>query len=828
MPIVVPRCRAHADNELDGGKMMPKTNIRSKQTEHAARHKVQRFVPRADRTLRLLFNRIGVPDQLPFVADDFQVEAIEAITYSDVLVSAPTGAGKTWIAVEAMRAVLKEGRRAWYASPLKALSNSKYHEFCLEFGSEHVGVITGDRKENTDARILVGTTEILRNQLYDSMNSVLDFKSDIVILDEAHYLGDIDRGVVWEEVMIYLPARVRLLMLSATIPNAEEIAGWLTGIRKHPCAVVRTDNRPVPIQPVYLLPSGELLPIGGLHGVSEKIDSFIAGTPKQKYKRHSITTYYDNILEALRKYNLLPAVFFLKSRMDCNTALHACRTRLLSSERSRRIRDRVAELLSEYPFLEQYPQLQFILQHGLAAHHGGQLPHWKVLVEKLMQDGHLDAIFSTSTVAAGVNFPARTVVLVQSDRFNGKEFVSLSATELHQATGRAGRRGKDKIGFAVIVHGPYQNPHLINELFSKQPEPIVSQITINFSMCLNLLLSHRPEEIRSLLSASFATFQGIQSLRDLEKRQRDLGLKVDEFLHGSLCVTAEEVNVRTIERQEGYKRLQRLTKKKKKLIKAYKKTGLDLDHEPTLNDMTEKISQLNISLRRLPCNNCSNLDLCHRHRSSPLLHLVRDMVWVTSTLSEARNRLWYDFKRHYEFLQLNGFADEQGRLTPDGVWASKLRLDQPLIIAELIRRQALEVLSPELLAGIIAVFVNDKFRDIDIDGTYSWNKRPLMEAYFRMKSVVDHMAENTKKHHFDVPIIQFWPAAALYTWAGGDSWENVIRFTSVDEGDLAMLIYRTADNLRQLASLQDTHPELAGKARQGIQLLLREPVTLPA
>ena len=174
--------------------------------------------------------------------------------------------------------------------------------------------------------------------------------------------------------------------------------------------------------------------------------------------------------------------------------------------------------MREYPFLADHPQLQQVLCHGLGSHHGGQLPHWKVVIEKLMNEGQLDAIFSTSTVAAGVNFPARTVVLVQSDRFNGKEFVSLSATDLHQAVGRAGRRGKDKIGFAVMVHGPFQDPHLIDKLLADPPEPIDSQIKINFSMCLNLLLSQSPREIHTLLELSFASFQKSDSLHALEDR----------------------------------------------------------------------------------------------------------------------------------------------------------------------------------------------------------------------------------------------------------------------------------------------------------------------
>ena len=209
----------------------------------------RRFIPNADRKLKKVFREIGIPETDSFIPDDFQLEAVAKIEECDVLVSAPTGSGKTWIAVEAMRKILNEGKRAWYASPLKALSNSKYHEFESEFGKENVGVITGDRKENTDASIIVGTTEILRNQLYDSMAQGSDFNADLVVLDEAHYLGDSDRGVVWEEVMIYLPPRVRLLLLSATIYNDTEIAIWLNQIRKHPCHVVHSERRPVPIYP---------------------------------------------------------------------------------------------------------------------------------------------------------------------------------------------------------------------------------------------------------------------------------------------------------------------------------------------------------------------------------------------------------------------------------------------------------------------------------------------------------------------------------------------------------------------------------------------------
>jgi len=784
------------------------------------------FTPRVDRKLQNIFQSIGIPDVSPFIADDFQLEALEKIDQTDVLVSAPTGSGKTWIAVQAIRRVLAEGRRAWYASPLKALSNSKYHEFIEEFGSGNVGVLTGDRKENGDAPVIVGTTEILRNQLYDAMNNAADFRADLVVLDEAHYLGDTDRGVVWEEVMIYLPPRVRLLMLSATIQNDREVAAWLTVIRKHLCQVVHSEKRPVPIYPLYLLPDGELLPLSGFDGITPKIEIFLGQTEK-KFRRFQQAVSYDRILEALDRFNLLPAIFFLKSRAECNNALRVCSRRAVSPKKAQSIAQRLEELFVDYPFLAKHPHLTYVQSSALGAHHGGQLPHWKIVVEKLMNEGYLDAIFSTSTVAAGVNFPARTVVLVQSDRFNGKGFVSLSATDLHQATGRAGRRGKDKIGFAVMVHGPFQDPHLLDELFSNRPDPIDSQIKINFSMVLNLLLGHSPDEVHKLLDVSFATYQKIDSLQGLEDQREKALVKLSGKLEGCRCANLQEIMETSEKHQLWTKQLSRAKKKKKHYLKGCFKAEIDTDGDAKVQELNSRIEYLTDGLAKLPCGGCSNFGLCFQGKNNHFLKLVEKAQYLDQTLDGARNLLWSDFTRHLDFLILKGFAEPGGRLTEDGVWASMLRLDQPLIIAELIRMGFFNDMTPELLSGVIAVFVNDKFRDIDINPEMRWNKKPIIEAYMRMKDLTDGMLDNMKEHGFSVPQLQFWPAAALFTWAGGEAWENVIRLTGVDEGDLAMLIYRTADNLRQIASLEKTHPGLAEKARRTIDLLLREPVVIP-
>lgn len=232
--------------------------------------------PAQRRALRSLLEGIGAPPPAPFKPDPFQLEALAALEYEDVLVTAPTGSGKTWIAREEIRRLLAAGRRAWYTSPLKALTNSKYQEFTEEFGQEMVGILTGDRKENPDAPLVVGTTEIYRNQLFDAMRRGENIRADLVVLDEAHYLADEERGHVWEEAIILSPPRVRLLLLSATIGNAREFAAWMEEVRGVRCAVInRAGARPVPLRAAFLYPDGGLAPLldkeGGLNPEIERL-----------------------------------------------------------------------------------------------------------------------------------------------------------------------------------------------------------------------------------------------------------------------------------------------------------------------------------------------------------------------------------------------------------------------------------------------------------------------------------------------------------------------------------------------------------------------------
>ncbi len=872
--------------------------------------------PRIDRLLKNHFQRIGIPEPAPFIPDPFQLEALKKIKESDVLVSAPTGAGKTWIASQVIGEYLIKGLRTWYASPLKALSNSLYQEFKRDFGPEYCGILTGERKENSNAHIIVGTTEILRNQLYDAMHEGTSINTDLVILDEAHYLSDPDRGVVWEEVLIYLPSRVRILLLSATISNAEEVSSWLERNRGTRTCIVRSNERPVPLEMLFLFPDGLIAPLAGRKGLTSRVQKYLASQRNQARKRGRPKPRFGDIIGCLREFDLLPAIFFLKSRMECDRALLTCPVSKKEGGSGRGLRREVEDFIRDYPHLAGHRQMGFLLDSRVASHHAGQLPYWKVLVERIMNKGYLDAIFSTSTVAAGVNFPARTVVLVQSDRYDGHEFTDLTSTDLHQMIGRAGRRGKDNIGFALVVPGLHQDPQLIHELMDSPPEPLISQIRINFSMTLNLLLSQRPQEIKELLSLSFADFQqrregstiirqwdGMLSLlrskiprarcdngdpfeivdyirmrSELVRAARGNGRRIqykkqtealipylergrlfnhregDVYIlfhtykdHGRLVCAAQNVK-RKVRTRKGQLRLKKVPLYKVRWLYDYK---LILPSDMSLESLQDVLDSLETDdlpildtgvaggpaegggleaaeekIDRLPCAGCDHLDYCHTSRGRELVRILRDLQSLGERMGGGGEGLWISFKRHLRFLKETNFADEEDRLTPDGIWASKLRLDQPLIIAEAIRKGGFEGLSPETMAGCIALFVWDRDQDVELNLKGSEDIAPMEEAFNGVIDTINDIRDLKARRGFQIPLIPFWPAIALFLWAKGVSWEGLLSRVSISEGDMASIIVRTADHLRQVVNLRDSHPAIARTAALAIGLILREPVYL--
>ena len=874
-------------------------------------HRKTSFTPRAANQVEALLAEIGVPEKVPFKPDPFQNEAVRWIRQDDVLVSAPTGAGKTWIAEKAMAEILEKGGRAWYASPLKALSNAKYLEFGLGFGEENVGILTGDRKENSDAPIIVGTTEILRNQLYDAMSGGENLSSDLVVLDEAHYLADPDRGVVWEEVMIYLPARINLLLLSATLANADELADWLSQVRRRRCRVIKTEDRPVPLEPLFLSPDGEMWPLK----INGQLAPRISHLLRQKDGLSQAIPLH-NTLETLDQLDLLPAIFFMTSRSDCDQALTFSSGHMSArwEEKKELIEREIEAFLEIFPFVGGHHHLSIIRKYAVASHHAGHLPHFKLLVERLMQKGLLRAIFSTSTVAAGVNFPARTVVVSQSDRFNGKNFVNVSSTELTQMTGRAGRRGMDKVGFAVFPPGPHQNLPFLADLLDSEPEPIDSQMHLSFSMVLNLLSSHSVAEVKPLLSKSLASFlsagvedrpEFLQYLEEtltegrcgeieqamiLRRRHKESLTELDRLTDGwgemqanlalkSLLTPGRVVadnrwrywlvyNSRSREGRDGVmaaavdgkgkmkagrlrlkflpiSRIDHATKtlvemKNDREMAAVIKSLAGRDHEPVdpeymdrdevdeeMDSAVRRRRELERSLSESPCRRCPLEKRCYSKSKNALgRKLNRAENWY-QRLSESRERLWLGFLERLNFLIAEDFCHEDGVLTQEGHWAVKLRLDYPLVIAEAIRRDALPYEDPALFAALMAPFVLDRDRSWYTRNRRRGHDRELNAAFRELEEAISPLLDRLTDHHFRRPKMRYAPSLAMYYWAGGGDWDEIIRQFDLEEGDMASLILRTAENLRQLRSLKDTHPLLADSAALARDMILRPPVLVP-
>ena len=676
--------------------------------------------PGADKGLLRIFEKIGVPEDKPFVPDPFQMEAVQAIQETDCLVTAPTGAGKTWIAEEVTRKSLEKNGRIWYATPLKALTNSIHTRFSLLFGSENVGILTGDIKENTNAAVIIGTTEILRNQLYDAMHTGESLNCDLIILDEAHYLGDAERGVVWEEIMIYLPVRIPLLLLSATIGNSDQIAGWLTAIRGRPCCIVENKRRPVPLHPIFLHPSGTLYPLlkkstGPAPKLHDKVFAYANSKKQPVLAPPGRLPDFGQILAIMDRFDLLPAIFFLKSRAECDQALRLCNPDLLNKTPKKKaaLKQTLDELVAGNPHLSGHPHCRDLERKGCAAHHSGHLPAWKVVVETLMAKGLLNAMFATSTVAAGVNFPARSVVILNSDRYNGVDFQSLTPSEFQQMAGRAGRRGMDNVGFALVLPGKFMDVKQIAALVNAPALDVDSQIKIDFSMVLNLLLSHTPDQIRTLLDNSFASYL--------------------------------------------------ITAGRKRSKAARKRFGQDLAH------------------------------------------------------------LWSDFLAHMDFMAEEGFITEDGSLTEDGLWTSKLRIDSPLLVAQGIRLNLLPDQDPALLAAIMAAFVNEKeFKD-DLLFEGALPKR-LKDCFLDVRKGLKPFAMKLLSSGFSAPNLFVQPAVLMYSWAHDTSWEDLMAGSDYAEGDFARLILRTAENLRQIAKIDQSFPRVAGAAKEAIELILKEPV----
>ncbi|WP_055553424.1 RNA helicase [Streptomyces sp. NBRC 110028] len=491
-----------------------------------------------------------------FALDPFQIEACQALEAGKgVLVAAPTGSGKTIVGEFAVHLALTQGRKCFYTTPIKALSNQKYTDLVKRYGADKVGLLTGDNSVNSEAPVVVMTTEVLRNMLYAGSQSLVGL--GYVVMDEVHYLSDRFRGAVWEEVIIHLPASVTLVSLSATVSNAEEFGDWLDTVRGD-TEVIVSEHRPVPLwqhvlagRRMYDLFEEKSGQDGDQSGRREVNPDLVrlarmensrpafgrdkrrgrnnmreADRERERRQRSRIwTPGRAEVIDRLDAEGLLPAITFIFSRAGCESAVQQClyaglrlnddaaraQVRAIVEERTAGIPDEDLHVLGYFEWLEG-------LERGIAAHHAGMLPTFKEVVEELFVRGLVKAVFATETLALGINMPARSVVLEKLVKWNGEQHADITPGEYTQLTGRAGRRGIDVEGHAVVLWQRAMDPAALAGLAGTRTYPLRSSFKPSYNMAVNLVSQFGRHRSRELLETSFAQFQADKAVVGISRQ----------------------------------------------------------------------------------------------------------------------------------------------------------------------------------------------------------------------------------------------------------------------------------------------------------------------
>jgi ATP-dependent RNA helicase HelY len=504
-----------------------------------------------------------------FGLDAFQVRACEAVEEGDgVLVAAPTGSGKTIVGEFAVHLALHQGRKCFYTTPIKALSNQKYTDLVRRYGPDQVGLLTGDNSVNGEAPVVVMTTEVLRNMLYAGSRTLLDLGH--VVMDEVHYLADRSRGAVWEEVIIHLPESVSVISLSATVSNAEEFGEWLATVRGSTTTIVE-ETRPVPLYQ-HVMVGRRLYDLfeddSGFAGPEARVNPELVRLSRDDWRsRHTsdrrapqkgrgktprgsrgrtpprggLPTRFD-VVDRLERDALLPAIYFIFSRIGCDAAVQQClaaNLRLTSpaerdeihafvESRCKHIPETDRHVLGYHDFLEG-------LTRGIAAHHAGMLPSFKECVEELFAAGKCRVVFATETLALGINMPARSVVIEKLVKWNGETHADITPGEYTQLTGRAGRRGIDVEGHGIVLWSPGTDPRSLAGLASTRTYPLRSSFRPSYNMAVNLVRQFGRETARELLESSFAQFQADKAVVGLARQLRKTEAGLEGYAEAAEC-----------------------------------------------------------------------------------------------------------------------------------------------------------------------------------------------------------------------------------------------------------------------------------------------------
>ncbi len=757
--------------------------------------------------------------QLPFRLDDFQQDAMQAIAEGhSVVVCAPTGSGKTVIAEYAATKAIADGKKLFYTTPLKALSNQKYHDLKARFGEQNVGLLTGDISINRDARLIVMTTEIFRNMLYGVREeSRLLGHIGYVVLDECHYMNDAERGTVWEESIIYCPESIQIIALSATVANARELTDWIHEVH-HDTRLIWSDFRPVPLRFFYF-DRDRMSPLFEAPGkLNRKLKLHVKGNRFDKKRRFFRP---NELITQMHEKDMLPAIFFTFSRKDCDRDLEATQIlRLLTPGERALLNRKIDEYVAQHPFLENNRSLEYI-RNGFASHHAGLLPALKHLVEQLFQQGLIKVVFATETLAAGINMPARSTVITKISKRTNDGHRILTASEFLQMSGRAGRRGMDEVGYVIIVSSQWEGAREAAVLASAPPDPLNSQFTPTYGMVLNLLQKNSLENAEFLIRQSFGQFTA-------ERRLQPLQLAIDEQEARLSQLTAFQCPYGVSDKDfHGYLKTGVLAHEAARFIKVLRKQlhqhGDSQDIHRQLAHEEAKLENMRLSQQALACEGCHLLRK-HERVEENIRRAQRRLKGLNRNSAEEQDTYWRQFMNIYHLLKEAAYLDAFDQPTAKGELTAQIRSENEFAMAEIVQDpELLHGLTGPQLAAVLSALINDSNREnLFVRMYYSGE---VAQALKRVEKLFKRIQKLQDKHHVDMPLLMNPVASALVeAWAQGASWERLIGATNIGEGDVVRMLRRTADILRQLSRIPDVPEPLGRTAKEALKQIYREPI----
>lgn len=722
----------------------------------------------------------------PFELDQFQIDACHAIeSGKGVLVAAPTGAGKTIVGEFAVDLVINSSGKCFYTTPIKALSNQKFTELTEKYGESRVGLLTGDTSINSEAQIVVMTTEILRNMIYANSTTIDELK--YVVMDEVHYLADKFRGAVWEEILIHLSEAVQIISLSATVSNAEEFGEWLQTVRGD-TEVIVSEIRPVPLYQ-HVLFGNRLLDLFGddlkLNPELTRLerDSYrqVRGNWKNKSKGPKPLSRSE-IVEKLERESLLPAITFIFSRNNCDAAVRQCLIaglRLTNTQERAEIRSVIARnmknLAQEDLVVLGYYEWADALERGIAAHHAGLLPAFKVTVEELFQRGLVKAVFATETLALGINMPARTVVLEKLSKWNGEGHVAVSPGEYTQLTGRAGRRGIDIEGNAVILWGNDLDSTSVGGLASTRTYPLKSSFKPTYNMSINLISQFGSERARTSLESSLAQFQADKAVVGLAKQIRKNEGARDLLFTEAKCHLGDFMQ---------YAQLRGQIKKLESDGKRSKRKRVEIEDE---------IAAIRKQIKNHPAHGCGDRE-SHSRVAERALRLQREIDGLTERINTRTNVIAKRFDRIKVVLDKFGYIHDDA-IAKSGKMLAKIYGETDLLIAEAIQAEVFTPLSPADLVSVISSCIYES-RNEEAAKIPRGDVQVALAAISKIYGKIHDAESDLNLEPMRAPDFGFcW---ASHRWASGHSLTSILKGSELTVGDFVRSMKQIIDLLRQL------------------------------